>query len=91
MAVLLNRSPLSGQWGLELGQGGSKRERNVYRTDGGTGMMRTRWKGGRSGITNGFAFASRQIGDFSLLFLIYRGVIVARRGRVMRSVLFRLR
>lgn len=45
MAVLLNRSPLSGQWGLELGQGGSKRERNVYRTDGGTGMMRTRWKG----------------------------------------------
>lgn len=34
-------------WPVGVGArpGGSKRERNVYRTDGGTGMMRTRWKG----------------------------------------------
>lgn len=77
MAVLLNRSPLSGQWGLELGQGVPRGRGTVYRSDGGTGMMRTRWKG--AALELRMASSSREIGDFlHAPFSYLSRVIIAR-------------
>lgn len=80
MAVLLNRSPLSGQWGLELGQGVPRgRETYIEPT-----VARGWWeRDGKGPLWNygWLRLRSRQIGDFSP-FSYLSSVIIARGGRM---------